>query len=414
MFFCYAEEIQKYRYPLDINNGYSSSFQEYRNNHFHAGMDLRTFQRTGYPVYAIADGELVKIRMVKRGSGRGLYIKHLDGNTSIYFHLDRFNSSIESIVSKVQQVRKSKYFGNYLLKHTLKVKRGELIAYSGETGYGFPHLHLEIRDHRYTALNPFPLIELPARDANHPVIRFLILKNKSEGLINGRIGENLIKFRKSGPGAYQLIQPVVVTGDFDCLLVCRDISDSGKYVAPYEISFHINDILFYSLSFDRFNWVDNNQLGFVYDLLHSTPGNYCFNLFFQKGFALEQKNTDADIFFDQLPPGKHGCRIEVTDNFGNTSTGYFDLFKMETPQLEMNEVTVRKESIILEDVSIRSPETDRIMVRLMDRQGDESFRGDIQFSEIETKPQLILNGVDERVYFLEFLFFKEGVVYHRK
>ncbi|MDQ1352228.1 MAG: hypothetical protein QG657_2534, partial [Acidobacteriota bacterium] len=73
---------KKYRWPLDFNNGYSSSFQEFRSNHFHAGIDLRTFQTTGHPVYAIADGCIVRIRMTKTGSGKCLYLKHADGNTS--------------------------------------------------------------------------------------------------------------------------------------------------------------------------------------------------------------------------------------------------------------------------------------------------------------------------------------------
>ncbi|MCP5102412.1 MAG: M23 family metallopeptidase, partial [bacterium] len=110
------ETSQKYRWPLDINNGFSSGFQEFRGGHFHAGFDLRTHQRTGYPVHAIADGRIIKIRMVKRGSGRGLYLKHDDGNTSIYFHLDRFEKQLEDLLKRVQRLKGRKYFGNYYLK----------------------------------------------------------------------------------------------------------------------------------------------------------------------------------------------------------------------------------------------------------------------------------------------------------
>ena len=124
----------KYRWPLNTNNGYSSSFQEYRSSHFHAGLDLRTHQKTGYPVHAIADGCIFKIRMVKRGSGRGLYLKHNDGNTSIYFHLDHFEEKLEKLLERVQQAEGKKYFGNYFLKKPLCYKRGQVIGYSGETG----------------------------------------------------------------------------------------------------------------------------------------------------------------------------------------------------------------------------------------------------------------------------------------
>lgn len=406
-------ESKKYRFPLNINNGYSSSFQEFRSNHFHAGMDLRTFRRTGYPVYAIADGKLVKIRMVKRGSGRGLYLKHNDGYTSIYFHLDRFNSRIESVVEKVQQARKRKYFGNYILKNPITVKQGEVIAYSGETGYGFPHLHLEIRDPQYAAVNPFPLVSLPGKDDHFPVLRFLIFRNKSQDLVNGHIGESLIKFKKQGSGVYRLNRPVVATGHLDCLLSARDISDTGKYVAPYEISLRIGSRHFYHLRFDRFRWADNNQLGFVYDMAYSSPGNYLFNLFFQKGFGLESTRTDPDLFIDQLDPGEHDCRVEVTDNFGNTSTGHFRLIKMKTPRLEVKEISPDGGSITLDDVVIRAPGCDRLVVCLMDPSGDEAFRGEIELCDIGKNRQLILTGIDGPVGFMDFLFFKEGIVYHR-
>ncbi|MCK4942116.1 MAG: M23 family metallopeptidase, partial [Candidatus Aminicenantes bacterium] len=294
LFFAEEVQVEKYRWPLNINNGCSSSFQEFRNNHFHAGIDLRTYQKTGYPVYALADSKVVKIRVVKRGSGRGLYLKHHDGHTSIFFHLDRFIPALEKIVKRVQGATGKKYFGNYDLKNPFPVKKDDLIAYSGETGYGFPHLHLEIRDPQYRAVNPFKLIRLPANDSNFPVLRSLLLRNKSESLINGRVGESWFKFNRASDSLYYLKEPLVVTGKFDLLLNARDISDTGKYVAPYEISLYINDCNTFCLRFDRFAWEDNNQLGFVYDMFYSSSGNFFYNLFFQNGFEMEMNKLDLD------------------------------------------------------------------------------------------------------------------------
>ncbi|MCP4148675.1 MAG: M23 family metallopeptidase, partial [bacterium] len=163
-----TKKFKKYRWPLNINNGYSSSFQEFRSSHFHGGIDLRTFQKTGYPVYAITDGSVYKIKMTKRGAGKGLFFKHSDGNTSIYYHLDRFSKALETISKKVRQQKGKKYFGDYTLKNPLQLKRGQLLAYAGETGAGFAHLHLEIRDKYYYAINPFDRIEIPGRDRVPP------------------------------------------------------------------------------------------------------------------------------------------------------------------------------------------------------------------------------------------------------
>ena len=103
-----SSNVKKYRWPLDIDDGFSSSFQEFRSSHFHAGFDLKTLQETGHPVYAVADGYIIKIRIAKRGSGRSLFMKHDDGNTSIFYHLDHFAPELEALVEKIQQLKNSR------------------------------------------------------------------------------------------------------------------------------------------------------------------------------------------------------------------------------------------------------------------------------------------------------------------
>lgn len=411
LFFAEEVQVEKYRWPLNINNGYSSSFQEFRNSHFHAGIDLRTYQKTGYPVYALADGKVVKIRVVKRGSGRGLYLKHHDGHTSIFFHLDRFIPALEKIVKRVQGAAGKKYFGNYDLKNPFPVKKDDLIAYSGETGYGFPHLHLEIRDPQYRAVNPFKLIKLPANDSNFPVLKSLLLRNKSESLINGRVGESWFKFNRASDSLYYLKEPLVVTGRFDLLLNTRDISDTGKYVAPYEISLFINDRNTFCLRFDRFAWEDNNQLGFVYDMFYSSSGNFFYNLFFQNGFEMEMNKLDLDSVFDQLDVGRHECKILVKDNYENMSTGIFTLYKIEMPLIEIENLALKDNRIELDIIRLKARSSDEVVLDLLDFQGKKLYSGKLDYSEIDEPRNLVLDGIMEKVFFLDFIFKKQGVVY---
>ena len=45
------------RWPLDLKPAaLTSTFGETRSSSFHAGVDLKTWGKTGYPVYAVADG----------------------------------------------------------------------------------------------------------------------------------------------------------------------------------------------------------------------------------------------------------------------------------------------------------------------------------------------------------------------
>lgn len=414
--FSFSEDknFVKYRNPLDIKNGYSSSFQEFRSNHFHSGMDLRTFQKTGYPVYAISDGYIYKIRMVKRGSGRGLYLKHNDGNTSIYFHLERFENSLEKILKKVQNIRKKRYFGNYILKIPLKVKRGGLIAYSGETGSGFPHLHLEIRDKDYFAINPFRLVNLPLRDKNSPVLKSIILRNRDDSLINGEIGENFISFKKSNNGLYVLEKPIVIDGNFDIVLKAYDIADTWKIVAPYKISVFIDNKHYFNLSFDRFKRDDNNQLGFVYDMFYSNSGSYFFNLFSQKGYELEEKKTLLNNIYKSLEYGKHKLEISVYDNYNNISTGLITFYKVRKPVIKISDINVIKNKIDFSIEKLNAGLSDKIEIILYNNNNDKLYYGKLNYSNISEKKKFVLNGVFDGVSFLDFNFIKYGIIYFNK
>jgi len=47
----------------------SGTFGELRNNHFHAGVDLRTNEEIGKPVYAVNDGFVSRVKVSPVGYG---------------------------------------------------------------------------------------------------------------------------------------------------------------------------------------------------------------------------------------------------------------------------------------------------------------------------------------------------------
>lgn len=410
--------IEKYRWPLDINNGFSSAFQEFRSNHFHAGMDLRTYQKTGYPVYAIADGVIYKIRMVKRGSGRGLYLKHDDGNTSIYFHLNRFEEKLEDLLKRVQQLKKQKYFGNYYLPKPLRYNQGQIIGYSGETGSGFAHLHLEIRDKQYFAVNPFKLIKLPAEDSNFPVLKKLLIRNREQASINGTIGETLITFQKKNSGDYIAHSPLLITGGFDAVLNVYDVADTGKTVAPYSISVFIDDIHYFQLNFDRFKGDDNNQLGFVYDMYYSSPGSYFFNLFSQKGFLLEKKNGHFQQIIENLAYGKHILRIMVSDNYNNTTVGVVPFYKVQPPEFKISDFkkseTGNTLSFDIEKLQAEPADSREIKIHVFDFHHRKISSGTLHYDRIDQTKALILKGAADDAAYIDFDFYAYNVLYFKK
>ena len=56
----------------------------------------------------------------------------------------------------------------------IPVRKGQIIAYSGDTGSGAPHLHMELRDDKNNPLNPFNY-GLNVRDTIPPQITSVVL-----------------------------------------------------------------------------------------------------------------------------------------------------------------------------------------------------------------------------------------------
>ena len=160
-FSSFAQERDKWIAPLDIPILLSGTFGELRNNHFHAGLDIKTQGRQGLEVKSVQSGKVNRIRVSTSGYGKALYIEHFDGTTSVYAHLKKFAPKIETYVRAKQYQKESYTIQLFPKEEELKIEQGELIGYSGNTGgSNGPHLHFEVRDSRdQSPLNPmqFPL-----------------------------------------------------------------------------------------------------------------------------------------------------------------------------------------------------------------------------------------------------------------
>jgi len=104
-----------------ISSGFGRRIDPYlKVKRMHWGIDFSL--EKGNDIYATADGVVKRVKSSFGGLGKHIYIDHGNGFMTIYGHLDE-----------------------YLVKRGQKVKRGELIAYSGNSGRSTaPHLHYEI------------------------------------------------------------------------------------------------------------------------------------------------------------------------------------------------------------------------------------------------------------------------------
>ena len=109
---------------------------------FHRGSDMRAKMRT--PVYATADGIIEYAgKHVKSGFGNLVIVQHAFGFRSYFGHLHKI-----------------------VIKSNRFVKKGDLIAYTGNSGLSSgPHLHYEIR-FMHNAVNPFYFIKWSVENYN--------------------------------------------------------------------------------------------------------------------------------------------------------------------------------------------------------------------------------------------------------
>ena len=143
--FIFAEG--SYVWPTNASTTVTALFGEERPHRYHAGLDIRTWGKIGYKLYAVDDGYIKRIRTSSKGYGKAVYIQLTDGNTAVYAHLDRFTPSLDNSARSLQQYYNSFTIDHVYRKNEFPVRRGDLIGYSGDTGgISGAHLHFELRD----------------------------------------------------------------------------------------------------------------------------------------------------------------------------------------------------------------------------------------------------------------------------
>ncbi len=219
--------------PLNIPMQLSGNFGELRPNHFHAGFDFKTQQREGLEVHAVADGYVSRIKISTFGNGKTIYITHSNGYTSVYGHLQRATAAIEYFIKNTHYADKAFEIEMYLKPGELVVKKGQIIAISGNTGSSEgPHLHFEFRDNiTENIINPmFFGFDKYMKDTKKPVI--------------------------SSVYVYPLDDETVVNQSKRPLLLNLSLQKDGTYladkvVANGKIGFGINTFDYDDVSFDK-------------------------------------------------------------------------------------------------------------------------------------------------------------------
>lgn len=318
-------EPPKLDLPLRLPAAPSGTFAEIRTNHFHSGIDLRVGgdEGVGTPVYAPADGYVSRLRISAYDGGKMLYINHKGNITTVYLHLDGYHGAIADYVLAFQRAHQCYAFDTVVPEGALPVKRGQLIAYAGNSGMsGGPHLHYEVRNTRtQQSLNPLAY-GVTLDDTIPPTIKGIRLLPVDK---NTRLNRAKTPYQVDLSGKRGALgsadNPLPVLGRFYVGVYASDRSEGSTMNNGYDrIDIWVDGAPFFQYRVDKITYGDTRAINAQLDWNHFTATRQPYILTRRLvGDPTKYARTlgDGSIGFIDSDTTLHCITIAVTDYNGN-------------------------------------------------------------------------------------------------
>lgn len=322
--------------PLHGNLTLSGSFAELRSNHFHSGLDFRTGGMEGLPVLASADGYVSRLRISPYGFGKAIYLAHPNGYSTVYGHVKNFNGRIQDFVIRKQYETRSFDQELYLQPTELKVKKGDTIAWSGNTGgSGGPHLHFEIRkSSNDQIINPL-FFGIKVKDNIEPFIKSILLVNvedKSSEVL-GYYPERLMRQAPALKKSKEVIS--LPPGKYGLALSGVDyFSDFASRLGINYARLYVNGRLIFSQDIEHFLFEDTRYINTHLDYAYLREKGVRYARLFESTFnQLKFNRTVENGTFHVLAGDSVSVKAVVMDYVGLKDSIEFRVFGKVTAQL---------------------------------------------------------------------------------
>jgi len=315
------------KWPVKGEVDLSSTFCDFRPLHFHGGIDLRTGGTEGRRVYAPVEGYVWRIKYSYEGYGKGLYLKDNQGFIYVFGHLSRFSKKLEAEVRKIQFGNRKYQFDKTFKPGEIPVSIGELIAYSGQSGFGAPHIHFERRDPSNQPLNPLTN-GFPIPDSYPPQFARLelIYQDSISVFANGERRMFFDPEFNKQAGKFVIEPTVLVQGPFGIAVKAYDKTRGrGFRLNIFKARLFIDDYLYYEVTYDKYNYDQTAMVDLSYDYYLTVKDKDDWHLLFNPvgknydGSKSHYENGGIFAGHSQYGYGLHKARIEIYDAAGNMS-----------------------------------------------------------------------------------------------
>lgn len=323
------------RPPIDSPLYLSGNLCALRGGHFHYGIDLPTNNTEGWPIRAVADGYVSRVNISPFGYGNALFITHYNSYTTVYAHLSKYEAHIYNYILAQHYKRQSFSLDVFPQKNLLKVKKGDIIAYSGNSGGSTgPHLHFEVRDASNLLVNPQLFLDIP--DTAKPVVQNIYIIN-NEWIRIGLNESNLKEVENYNNRPCSVYH--IPAGEYvlEAEIFDRQFFYENK-LSPQEVKVYQNERLIYRSNFKSFGFHHDKYINrhtnntFLWD-----SGKYLQKLYIDK-------NNFAPFYERSIGNGrmqiKEGeiqyLKILVSDAKGNESDLILKLVGVEPQFIDLD------------------------------------------------------------------------------
>ena len=285
-----------YRPPFAGDLLLSANFGELRSGHFHGGLDFKTGGVEGWPVLAVADGWVERVAVSAGGYGNALYLRHADGRMSVYGHLRAFMPRLAAYVDSCQYARESYVVDLYPDSARFRVRQGDVIAESGNTGYSFgPHLHFEIREAGGNEpVDPMAFFGESLRDTRPPRVHAVAFYPvPGEGVVEG--GARLHAVRNASSG-FCLPDTLEVWGRLGVGIRANDYMDGTRNVyGVRSVVLYVDSAEVFRSTAGRFSFDENTCIDSWTDYAaRCRKGAWVMKSFIEPGNPLRMLQAGAD------------------------------------------------------------------------------------------------------------------------